>query len=256
MVSRNVAMALGIICIILIALIAYFTVTGVSAQNSYNNLQNKNKQLQTWLDGNITSYNSTITSLDSQINQLQNWLDGNITLLHQAEAFLSGNVTNYQTQILSLNSQINQLETWLNSNITAYTIYSNDHSYTNEQYQNLQDQITNLTAQIESLLTTISIDSVSWNHTYNINASVTGVSVTNRGSSSVTVISLKLYWNSGNALASQASVNVTIAGDSTANITTCLPVSEFNTYSDTWTLTVYTLEGYTATSDPLPLVSG
>jgi predicted PurR-regulated permease PerM len=51
MVSRNVAVALGIVCIILVALIAYFTVTGISAQNSYNNLQNQNKQLQTWLDG-------------------------------------------------------------------------------------------------------------------------------------------------------------------------------------------------------------
>jgi hypothetical protein len=59
MVSRSVAIALGIICIVLIALIAYFTVTGISAQNSYNDLQNQNQQLQTWLDRNITSsYNS------------------------------------------------------------------------------------------------------------------------------------------------------------------------------------------------------
>jgi cell division protein FtsB len=59
MVSRNVVLALGVICIILIALIAYFTVTGISAQNSYNNLQNQNKQLQTWLYGNETLLNQT-----------------------------------------------------------------------------------------------------------------------------------------------------------------------------------------------------
>ena len=64
MVSRNVAILLGIICVFLIAFIAYFTVTGISAQNSYNNLQNQNKQLQTWLNGNETLLNQTQATLD------------------------------------------------------------------------------------------------------------------------------------------------------------------------------------------------
>jgi cell division protein FtsB len=59
MVSRNVAIVLGLICIILIASIAYFTVTSISAKNSYDNLQNQNRQLQTWLDGNETLLNQT-----------------------------------------------------------------------------------------------------------------------------------------------------------------------------------------------------
>jgi hypothetical protein len=42
MVSRSVAIALGIICILLIAVIAYFSITGISAQNSYNDLKNQN----------------------------------------------------------------------------------------------------------------------------------------------------------------------------------------------------------------------
>jgi hypothetical protein len=81
MVSRNVAIALGIICIVLVAVIAYFTVTGISAQNSYDNLQNQNRQLQkslagnetllgqteTWLDSNITYYNAQITNLTNQL---------------------------------------------------------------------------------------------------------------------------------------------------------------------------------------------
>ena len=62
MVRRSVAYALGIICILLIAVIAYFSITGISAQNSYNNLQNQNKQLQTWLDGNKTLLNQTQTN--------------------------------------------------------------------------------------------------------------------------------------------------------------------------------------------------
>ena len=80
MVSRKVAIALGIICIVLVALIAYFTVTGISATTSYNNLQNQNKQLQTWLIGNETLLNQTETNdtllqnqntnLTSQVNDL------------------------------------------------------------------------------------------------------------------------------------------------------------------------------------------
>jgi hypothetical protein len=41
-IGRNVAVALGIICILLIAVIAYFSITGISAQNSYNDLKNQN----------------------------------------------------------------------------------------------------------------------------------------------------------------------------------------------------------------------
>jgi archaellum component FlaF (FlaF/FlaG flagellin family) len=76
-VSRNVAIAIGIICIILIALIAYFTITGISAQNSYNNLQNENKQLQTWLNGNETLLSQTQannTNLQNQMNDLMSIL--------------------------------------------------------------------------------------------------------------------------------------------------------------------------------------
>jgi len=65
LVSRNVAVALGIICIILVALIAYFTVVGISAQNSYNNLQNQNNQLQ-----NIVNLaNSTVWVNDQTVSQ-------------------------------------------------------------------------------------------------------------------------------------------------------------------------------------------
>ena len=114
MVRRSVAISLGIISILLIAVIAYFSITGISAQNSYNNLQKQNNQLQTWLDGNetllnqtetwladnITYYNSQITNLQNQNNQLQAWLDGNITY--------------YNSQISSLNSQIADLQNQLN----------------------------------------------------------------------------------------------------------------------------------------------
>ena len=103
MVSRNVALALGIICIVLIALIAIFTVTGISAQNSYNNLQNQNKRLQTWLTENV----SQNENLQNQNSQLQTWLNGNITSL--------------QSQINNLTSIVNLVNStvWLNDQTTS-----------------------------------------------------------------------------------------------------------------------------------------
>ncbi len=137
MVKRSVAVALGIICILLIAVIAYFSITGISAQNSYNNLQNQNNQLQAWLDGNetllnqtetwldnnITYYNSQISSLNSQIANLTNQE-------HQLQTWLNGNITSYISQITSLNSQItslqNQFEAYIHSQLLGYPLTKAD----------------------------------------------------------------------------------------------------------------------------------
>jgi hypothetical protein len=121
MVDRNVAIALGIICILLIAVIAYFSVTGVSAQNSYNSLKNQNNQLQTWLSGNKTL-----------LSQTQTWLVGNETLLGRTQ-------------------------TWLAGNITAYNNYVNDHHHTDEDYNSLSSQNTNLQDQVNGLTNTLSL---------------------------------------------------------------------------------------------------
>jgi cell division protein FtsB len=59
MVSLNVAIALGIICIVLVALIAYFSIIGIQAQNSYSNLQSQNRQLQ----ANNTNLQSQVSNL-------------------------------------------------------------------------------------------------------------------------------------------------------------------------------------------------
>ena len=64
MVSRNVAVALSLICFVLIALIAYFSVIDIQAQNSYNNLQNENKQLQ----ANNTNLQNQVNALTSIVN--------------------------------------------------------------------------------------------------------------------------------------------------------------------------------------------
>jgi len=186
--SRTVAIALGIIAIILVvglvgAMINYnLTINGkdntitttTNQKNHLETLLNGNttllNQTQTWLNENKTLLGQTQISLngaDSTLSQTQKWLSGNKTLLSQTQNWLQGNITYYNSQITSLEkrlsenetdlqAQINQLQTWLSGNITAYNNYVNDHSYTNEQYQSLQTQITNLQNRITQLETWLS----------------------------------------------------------------------------------------------------
>jgi hypothetical protein len=75
MVRRSVAVALGIICIILIAFVAYFTVTDISEQNSINNLQSQVKDLtdtvnftkiQVWVENmTVSSFANSTDIVDS-----------------------------------------------------------------------------------------------------------------------------------------------------------------------------------------------
>ena len=114
MVSRNVAIALGIICIILIALIAYFTVTGISAQNSYNTLQNQNKQLQTWLDGNETYLGQT----QANNTNLQNQHNSDNSMLSS----LNSSVTSLRKQVENLQNQANNLHLWAQKTRQCWSI--------------------------------------------------------------------------------------------------------------------------------------
>jgi len=71
-VDRKVAIALGMICVVLavglVGVVAYYTAI-------INGLNSQVSQLQAWLQENITRYESQITSLRSQISQLQSQVD-------------------------------------------------------------------------------------------------------------------------------------------------------------------------------------
>jgi len=99
MVSRSVVVALGIICIILIACLggamAYYT---LAIGDRDNTITSKNNQ--------IYSLNSNVTNLQNQNKQLQTWLNGNETLLNQTETWLDGNITYYNSQITNLQNQL------------------------------------------------------------------------------------------------------------------------------------------------------
>jgi len=140
-VGRNIAIALGIICVVmavgLIGAIANYTSiisekdrTIASLNSQINSLQSKLAQTQTWLQGNITYYKSQIATLNT-------WLQGNITY--------------YKSQIATLNSQIANLQSKIdfllatNARLQAYV----------NAYQNLRDKVNQRWNQIniESFIT-------------------------------------------------------------------------------------------------------
>jgi DNA-binding transcriptional ArsR family regulator/flagellar basal body-associated protein FliL len=103
-VGRSVAIALGIICILLIAglggAFAYYTMVIHSKENELASANNTISQL-----------NNNVTNLQNQDKQLQTWLDGNETLLNKTQA----NNTNLQNQIDSLNSVVTNLQYQVNN---------------------------------------------------------------------------------------------------------------------------------------------
>jgi uncharacterized protein YlxW (UPF0749 family) len=130
MVRRSVAVALGIICIVLVVVGLVGTVTYVmpmindkddtisslnlkiSQLNTNNtNLQDQINQLQTWLNGNITSFTSQTNYLNSQITNLQN----HITNLQNHITSLQDGITNLQYEITSLQMEIANLQTIINT---------------------------------------------------------------------------------------------------------------------------------------------
>jgi len=130
-VGRTVAIALGIICIIL-------AVGLVGAIADYTSI--------------INGKDNTIATLTNQGNQLQTWLSGNETLLNQIKTWLDENKTS-----LSLT------QTWLNANVTLYNNYVANHHYSDSDYDSLITQITNLQNQVTDLTNIVNlVKSTTW----------------------------------------------------------------------------------------------
>ena len=171
-VSRKVAIALGIVCIVLLVLLVgnMYTLNSqiLSLNSQVESLQNENSSLKSEIsaknntiaslnsqitekDNTISSLNSQIvtkdsqiSTLNSQISQLQIWLEGNITLLNSLKVekeklslWLEGNKT-----------LLVQTQTWLQGNITYYESQT---ATLNSQITYLQSEIASLTAEITSL---------------------------------------------------------------------------------------------------------
>jgi hypothetical protein len=102
-IGRNVAVALGIICVILLSgltgAMSYYTSIINSKNSEIQTLTDQKNQLQTWLNGNTTL-----------LSQMQTSLNGNATLLNQTQTWLQDNITYYNSVIWALNAQIATLE--------------------------------------------------------------------------------------------------------------------------------------------------
>jgi hypothetical protein len=113
MVSRNVAIALGIICVMLIAILgAVIFFTDTSWQNRFNDLNSSyNNYMSTH---SHTNYG--YDSLQSQFNNLSNSFNGLNATYYQ----LSMNASSLQNQVNSLNNSLNLNESLLLWNYTIY----------------------------------------------------------------------------------------------------------------------------------------
>ena len=172
-VGRNVAIALGIACIVLLALLigSVYSFNSqissleleISAKNdtiaSLNSqlqaLTNQKNQLQTWLEGNLTLLDTLIAERD----KLSAWLDGNKTLLIKTQEWLQGNVTYYNSQIDSLNAQITNLQSEIASLNAQITTLEGQIAILQAQYQEYVNAYQKLTEKINSRWNQINIES-------------------------------------------------------------------------------------------------
>jgi|GEM_PF-1613989 len=135
-VGRNVAVALGIICIILGGVLSgsiYNYTSIISSKDSQiGTLMNQSDRLKSNLEGNITYYSSQIASLQAKISDLQNQMvqkekqiadlqnevngkNKAITEKNTEIADLRRQIANLQNQIEALQNQVTLLQNQLNT---------------------------------------------------------------------------------------------------------------------------------------------
>jgi peptidoglycan hydrolase CwlO-like protein len=122
-IGKNVAIASGIICILLL-------VSLVGAIANYTSIINAKDTTNTNQAGTISSLNAQINSLNSQLIENSNTI-----------ASLNSQITDKNIQIEFLTSQNIELQKWLTGNLTAL----------NTQISELQNQVNTSTSQILNL---------------------------------------------------------------------------------------------------------
>jgi len=121
-VGRKLAIATGIICILL-------TASLVGAITNYTSIISAK-------DDNIASQSSVISNLNSQITSKNSEIAENNNTISS----LNARISSQDSQIQNLTSQKEQLQTWLNGNISTLSA----------QVTNLQNQIASANSQIDS----------------------------------------------------------------------------------------------------------
>ena len=129
-VGRGVAVALGVICVILVAGLAGAVVNYTSIINMLNaTLASKNEQIQL---------------LTNQTSQLQTWLQGNITYYESQLDTLQSEYDNYRATHSHSDSEFEALQ-------SEYNAYRATHSYTNEEFYALEEERNRLREERDAL---------------------------------------------------------------------------------------------------------
>ena len=170
-IGRNLAIASGIICILLtvslVGAIANYTSIITAKDNTITSkdstINNLNSQITT-KNSEITEKNNTITSLNSQISrqdsqiqaltsqndQLQTWLNGNLTAFN-------AQIADLQSQVSSSNSQIATLQSQASSDKSTITSLQGQVASTNSQINSSNSTVTTLQSQINNLTAIINM---------------------------------------------------------------------------------------------------
>jgi peptidoglycan hydrolase CwlO-like protein len=143
-VSRNIAFALGLLCIILAASTALITI--YSGNTDYAATHSHTDAEYAALSAQLTAANENITSLNNQLSALQNEVSGNGT----QSTDLQTKVDVLTSQLISINGSIKTIQDYYNSLIYVYTTDNHDLSVelttANTQIANLQSQINTFNA--------------------------------------------------------------------------------------------------------------
>ncbi len=144
-VSRNVALALGVICILVLAALvgvyASYTSTINSKNTKITGLNSQITTLNTELSGNI----SAISSLNTQTSTLNSELSSD-----------SSSISSLNTQITSLNTQITSLKSEVGANATTIATLESEVTSLQSNVTNLQNILT-LATKLATAYPTINI---------------------------------------------------------------------------------------------------
>jgi len=150
-VGRNVAIVLGIICIILGGLLggSIYNYTSIisSKDSQIGTLMNQSDRLKSNLEGNITYYSSQIASLQAKISDLQNQMVQKETQI----IGLQNQISEKDKTIAEMNTEISNLKIQI-TNLQSQTATLQDQiSQKDKQISSLNDRIVLLESQIREL---------------------------------------------------------------------------------------------------------
>jgi cell division protein FtsL len=141
-VSRNTAIALGIICLVLavglVGTIAVYTSTIAGKDSQISSLTTDKTNLQNQVTSLTSEYNIYLANhhyTDSEYNNYVAWLSGNKTNLQSQLNLLTSDKTSLQSQVNFLNSQISNLSSLQSS----YLNLSNSYNALIQKYDDLKN---------------------------------------------------------------------------------------------------------------------